>query len=64
MAPPVKVYRGEPQRIQGVLPSDSGLLCTKGRTLMDPLALVKLLALMKRTSGKSEIVIGLIDGPI
>ncbi len=31
---------------------------------MDSLALVNLLPLMKRTSGKSEIVIGWIDGPI
>src|SRR5688572_21568305 len=31
---------------------------------MDPLALVRLTALMERTSGSSEIKIGLIDGPV
>lgn len=33
-------------------------------TYMDSLDLVKLTALMKLTSGKSEIIIGLIDGPV
>jgi subtilisin family serine protease len=31
---------------------------------MDPLSLVKLTALMERTSGSSEVKIGLIDGPV
>ena len=31
---------------------------------MDPLELVKLTALMERTSGIPEIKIGLIDGPV
>ena len=31
---------------------------------MDPLALVKLTALMERTSGSAEVKIGLIDGPV
>ncbi len=35
-----------------------------GRFLMGPLELVKLDRLMERSSGRSEIVIGLIDGPV
>jgi subtilisin family serine protease len=31
---------------------------------MDPLALVKLSPLMERTSGRAEILVGLIDGPV
>ncbi len=31
---------------------------------MSPLDLVKLTALMERTSGRTELIIGLIDGPI
>jgi hypothetical protein len=31
---------------------------------MNHLDLVKLTALMKRTSGKSEIMVGLLDGPV
>ena len=31
---------------------------------MDPLALVKLVALMERTSGRPEVKIGVIDGPV
>ena len=31
---------------------------------MDPLDLVKLTALMQRTSGRAEIMVGLIDGPV
>jgi hypothetical protein len=31
---------------------------------MDPLDLVKLTALMERTSGSPEVTIGLIDGPV
>lgn len=34
------------------------------RTSMTPLEMVKLLSLMERTSGRSELKIGLIDGPV
>src|SRR5262245_60497533 len=37
----------------------NGRLC-----LMSPLELVKLRALMDRTSGRAEIAVGLIDGPV
>jgi subtilisin family serine protease len=40
---------------------DSG--CDRG-ALMDPLDLVKLTALMERTSGSPDVKIGLIDGPV
>src|SRR5687768_2816903 len=36
----------------------------RGRNPMNPLNLVKLPALMERTSGRPEIMIGLIDGPV
>ena len=31
---------------------------------VDPLALVKLTALMARTTGRAEVTIGVIDGPV
>src|SRR5438552_13320950 len=61
----VNLTEDEPRRIQGVLPFDSRLQsANNGRTFMDPLDFVKLSPLMKITSGKPEIVIGLIDGPV
>ncbi|AMY07729.1 hypothetical protein LuPra_00909 [Luteitalea pratensis] len=31
---------------------------------VDPLALVKLTALMARTKGRAEVTVGVIDGPV
>ena len=69
MVPHGQFDRGEPQRIKGVLPYDSRLTLFMyewkvGRTLTDPLDLVRVSTPIKMTSGKGETVAGLIDGPV